>query len=157
MILFNFDVLAKPSETLGQRQPDPEGRYLWSLLHEREMGRICIIVNQDYERELFEGWLKKEGVKAASYEFILFDDPILKAERIHTVAAVWGKAKWYVDNDPRVCAETLKRGIPTIVAVSPYVVRPEWDGGRMVKSWESLVDEIDTQALKAANRTWGDV
>ena len=157
MILFNFDVLARPADELGQRQPDPEGRYLWSMLHEKEMGRICLIVNQEYEREIFETWLKKEVIKAASYEFIDFDDPVLKAERIHTIAAVWGKAKWYVDNDPQVCAETLKRGIPTLLVAVPYIVRPEWDGGRNIKSWDTLVDELDAQAIKAANKTWRDV
>jgi len=156
MILFNFDVLAKPAETLGERQPDPDGRYIWHMFHEREMGRICLIVNQEYPRDLFEAWLKKEAFKASAYEFLDFEDPILRGERIHTIGGIWGRPRWYVDNDPRVCAETMKRGIPTMLIGVPYVVRPEWGGQKVIKSWDVLVDEIDEQAIKAATKTWGD-
>lgn len=156
MILFNFDVIARPSDELGGRQPDPDGRYIWNLLHEKEMGRICLIVNKEYPRELFEAWLKKEMFKASVYEFVEFDDPVLRAERIHTIGGIWGRPKWYVDNDPRVCAETMKRGIPTLFTGVPYVVRPEWNGDKTIKSWDVLVDEIDEQAIKAATKTWGD-
>lgn len=157
MILFNFDVIARPAETLGQRQPDSDGRYVWNLFHEQEMGRICLIVNDDYDKDLFETWLKRESFKAAMYEFVDFSDPILRAERIHTISAIWGRAKWYVDNDARVCAETLKRGIPTLLVASPYIIRPEWTAPKQIRSWDSLTLELDDQAIKASTKTWNDV
>lgn len=40
MILFNFDVIARPADSLGQRQPDADGRYIWNLFHTQEMGKI---------------------------------------------------------------------------------------------------------------------
>lgn len=157
MILFNFDVIARPADSLGQRQPDADGRYIWNLFHTQEMGKICLIVNDIYDKELFEVWLKRENFKAAMYEFVDFVDPVLKAERIHTLSGIWGRSKWYVDNDARVCAETLKRGIPTLLVASPYVIRPEWHSPKQIKSWDTLTTELDEQAMQAANRTWSDV
>lgn len=154
MILFNFNVLARPGEVLAARQPDPDGRAIWSMLFEKFSGRICVISNVEYDRMQFEEWLKIEQFKASVYEFVDQVDPVLKAERVHTIGASIGRINWYVDNDPRVCAETLKLGIPTLVVASPYIVRPEWGSGRQVKEWDSLVDEMDSQALKAAEKSW---
>lgn len=157
MILFNFDVITRPAETLGQRQPDPEGRFIWNLFHEKELGRICLIVNEEYDRTMFETWLKRENFKASMYEFVEFTDPVLRAERIHTLSGVWGgRIKWYVDCDPRVCAETVKRGLPTLLVATPYTIRPEWSGPKQIKSWDVLTSELDEQAYRAASKTWGD-
>ncbi len=156
MILFNFDVIAKPSDMLGQRQPDNDGRFIWNLFHEKEMGGICLIVNDHYDSELFEQWLRRENFKASMYEFLDFTDPVLKAERIHTIASIWGRTKWYIDNDARVCAETLKRGIPTLLVGAPYIIRPEWNGTKDLRSWDTLTKELDDQALKATSKNWGE-
>jgi hypothetical protein len=157
MIIFNFDVIAKPADQIGQRQPDSDGRSIWNMFHDKELGRICLIVNQDYDKELFEQWLRRESFKAAMYEFIDFKDPVLRAERIHTISGIWGRAKWYVDNDARVCAETLKRGIPTLLVASPYIIRPEWAGTRELKTWDTLTKELDDQAMKASDKNWREV
>lgn len=154
MIVFNFDVLARPGESLSLRQPDPDGRAVWSMMFEKYTGRICVVSFTEYDRPQFEEWLKREKFKASVYEFVDQIDPVLKAERIHIIGSSFGRINWYVDNDARVCAETLKMGIPTMVVASPYVIRPEWDTGRKVKEWGSLVDEMDSQALKAAEKTW---
>lgn len=157
MIVFNFSVLAKPAETLATRQPDSDGRAVWGAFFDKYMGRIILVCNEDYDRAQFTEWLKREQFKASMLDFIETEDPVLRAEKVHRVGSAAGRIDWYIDNDPRTCAETLKLGIPTIVVASPYIVRPEWDGGRKVKDWGSLVDELDTQALKAAERTWRDV
>lgn len=154
MIVFNFDVLARPGESLALRQPDPDGRAVWSMVFEKYSGRICVVSVNEYDRSQFEEWLKREKFKASSYEFIDQVDPVLKAERIHIIGSFFGRINWYIDNDSRVCSETLKLGIPTLVVASPYIVRPEWDTGRKLKEWNSLVDEMDYQALKAAEKTW---
>lgn len=156
MILFNFDVLARPGESLALRQPDPDGRAVWSMLFDKYTGRICVISNTEYDRAQFEEWLKREQFKASVYEFVDQVDPVLKAERVHIIGSSFGRINWYVDNDPRVCSETLKLGVPTLLVACPYIVRPEWDMGRKVKEWGSLVDEMDSQALKAAEKTWRD-
>lgn len=157
MIVFNFSVLAKPAETLATRQPDSDGRAVWGAFFDKYMGRIILVCNEDYDRAQFTEWLKREQFKASMLDFIETEDPVLRAEKVHRVGSAAGRIDWYIDNDPRTCAETLKLGIPTIMVASPYIVRPEWDGGRKVKDWGSLVDELDTQALKAAERTWRDV
>jgi hypothetical protein len=41
-----------------------------------------------------------------------------------------------------------------MVIASPYIIRPEWDGGRKLKGWDSLVTEMDSQALRAAEKDW---
>lgn len=157
MILFNFDVIAKPDKSIGQRQPDVNGRHLWSMFHEKEMGRLCLIINEECKKEHLEVWLKREGFKASMYEFVDIDNPVLKAERIHTIASMWGRIKWYVDNDPRVCAETIKLGIPTLLVGVPFVVRPEWSEPANIREWESVVEELDRQAMKASMKTWDEL
>ena len=154
MILFNFSVIAKPSETLATRQPDSSGFSLWRMMHEQSIGRICLVVNEDYDKVVFEDWLKKEHIKPSFYEMLDEPSPNLRAEKVHRIGAVFGKPEWYVDNDPITCSETLKLGIPTILAASPYIVRPEWGGTRVIKEWDTLVQELDKQALKAAEKTW---
>lgn len=156
MLLFNFDVISRPADSLGERQPNSHGRYIWNLFHEKEMGRICLIVNKEYDRQLFEAWLKREAFKAAMYEFVEFEDPALRAERIHTIAAIFGRAQWYVDNDPRVCAETLRLGIPTLLVASPHVIRPEWSGTKSTKPWDTLIEELDDQAMQQSIKNWGE-
>jgi hypothetical protein len=157
VIVFNFNVLATPAETLPLRQPDPNGRAVFSMMFEKYMGRICVVSTIEYDRPVFEDWLKRERFKASSYEFIDEVDAVLQAEKVHRIGSAFGRIDWYVDNDPRVCAETLKLGISTLVAASPYVVRPEWNGSRYIKEWGTLVDEMDSQALKAAEKTWRDL
>ena len=157
MIVFNFSVLARPAETLATRQPDSEGRAIWGAMFDKYMGRIILVCNEDYDRTQFTEWLKREQFKASMLDFIDETDPVLRAEKVHRVGSAAGRIDWYIDNDPRTCAETLKLGIPTLVVACPYIVRPEWDGGRKFKEWGSLVEELDTQALKAAVRTWGDI
>lgn len=154
MILFNFSVIAKPGQHLGERQPDSHGMSIWRMFHESTIGRICLIINEEYQKPVLEDWLKVERIKPAFYE--MFEEPSanLKAERIHRIGAVFGKPEWYIDNDPMTCSETLKLGIPTILVASPYIVRPEWSSERVIKSWDTLVQEMDEQALKAANKTW---
>lgn len=157
MILFNLSVLARPAETLVLRQPDPDGRRLWKALFEQTTGRICLVINEPYDRGSIEHWCKVEGFKPSFYEIL--DEPVitLRAEKIHRISSTFGRPEWYIDNDPRLCAETLKLGIPTLVVACPYIVRPEWDGERVVKEWSQLVDSMDAQALKSAERTWGDI
>ena len=157
MIVFNFSVLARPAENLSLRQPDSDGRAVWGAFFDKYMGRIILVCNEDYDRGQFTDWLKREQFKASMLDFIDVTDPVLRAEKVHRIGSAAGRIDWYIDNDPRTCAETLKLGIPTIVIAAPYIVRPEWDTGRKIKDWGSLVDELDNQALKAAERTWRDV
>ncbi len=157
MIVFNFDVLARPGESLSLRQPDPDGRSVWSMMFEKYTGRICVVSTTEYPRLQFEDWLKRERFKASLYEFIDHTDPFLQAEKIQTIGSAFGRIDWYVDNHPKVCAETLKLGIPTLVVASPYIGLPEWDTLNRVKGWDSLVDEMDSQALKSAKKTWREV
>lgn len=157
MILFNLSVLARPAESLVLRQPDPDGRKLWRALFDQSIGRICLVVNEPYERASIEHWCKLEGFKPSFYEILDEPNINIRAEKIHKIASIFGRPEWYIDNDPKVCAETLSLGIPTILVACPYVVRPEWGGDRMIKEWDSVVDAMEEQALKAAEKTWGDV
>jgi len=154
VILFNFSVLARPADSIALRQPDPQGLYIWRMLHEQSLGRICLVVNEDYSRPVLEDWLKKEGIKPSFYEMLDEPDPVLQAEKINRIGAIFGKPEWYVDNNPRTCAELLKLGMATLLIASPYLVRPEWSNMKIIKEWDVLVEELDTQALKAAEKTW---
>jgi hypothetical protein len=127
------------------------------MFFEKYMGRVVLVVNEEYDKEPFEQWLKKEGYKPSMYEFIDEIAPDLKAQKIHRIGSVFGRINWYVDNNARVCSETLALGIPTMVVAAPYIVRPEWDTQRELRQWDTLVTEMDNQALKAAEKSWGDV
>jgi hypothetical protein len=154
VIIFNFSVVAKPGQSLGERQPDRSGMYIWKMMHDQSIGRICLVVNETYQRPILEDWLKVEGLKPSFYELLDEPSPNLRAEKVHRIGAVFGRPEWYVDNDPLTCAETLKLGIQTLLVASPYIVRPEWSGERTIRAWDTLVEEMDNQALKAAEKTW---
>ncbi len=154
MIIFNFDVLARPGASLAVRQPDPDGRAIWRMMFEHYTGRICVVSTTEYPKIQFEEWLKREQFKASVYEFLDVPDAVLKAERVHIIGSSFGRITWYVDNDPLACAETLKLGIPTLLVASPYIVRPEWGGTKTTKEWGTLVTEMDEQALKASEKSW---
>lgn len=156
MILFNFSVIARPAESLPLRQPDSDGRSLWNMMHAHYMGRICLIVDEDYPADLLENWLKQEGFKPSVYQVIDEVLPDIKAEKVHRVGAIFGRPVWYVDNDPKVCAKTIALGIPTLMVGCPYVLRPEWVLQKDMRKWDDLVEEMNNQALKAAERTWRD-
>lgn len=156
MILFNFNVIAKPNDTLADRQPSPEGRSLWKILNEAYMGRIILIVNEDYPRDKLEHWLKGEGFKPSMYEMLDESDPSLLSQKIHRIAAVFGKPHWYVDTDPEVCSKMIALGIPSLVVACPYTIRPEWNSPKEIRKWDTLVSELEEQVMRAAEKTWRD-
>lgn len=156
MIIFNFDVLAKPDIELGARLPDPEGMRLWNMFYQQNYGRLAVVVDEDVNISIFEHWLKVNGVKAALYEVLDTTNPQTKAEKVHKLAMLHGRSDWYIDNDPDTCAITLRLGIPTLFVANPYTVRPEWSGIKRARPWTELVDEVNHQAEMRAERTWGD-
>jgi len=156
MIIVNLSVLSRSADIVGSRQPVPEGRAIWAMLFERYMGRLAVISNEEYDRSHFADWLKREGFKASFFECITEPHPDLKAQKIQLLGAAFGRVEWYVDTDPKTCAETTALGIPTILVSVPFIVRPEWDRGKEIRQWDSLVEEMESQALKAAERTWRD-
>lgn len=156
MIIVNLSVLARPSDTLSTRQPTPEGRAIWSMLFDKYMGRIIVASDEAYDLPALADWLKVEGYKPSMFEVIDEPLPDLKAQRIHRLGSLFGRIQWYVDTDPRVCAHTIALGIPSLVVACPYVVRPEWVQEKDIRKWDNLVEEMESQALKAAEKTWRD-
>ena len=157
MIIFNFDVLAKPGKELGARAPEPDGIRLWNMFHEHSLGRLALVVDQDVDRDIFEHWLKVNNIKAAMYEVLDVVAPDLKAEKIQRLAMLTGRSDFYIDRDPLVASQCLRLGIPTLLVLNPYVVLPEWSGQSNSRNWDSLVKEIDRQAIMKAEKTWGDM
>jgi hypothetical protein len=129
---------------------------LWKMLHEQTMGRMAVVVDEDVKRDVFEHWLKVNGIKAAMYDVLDSDDPVVKSEKIQLLMTASGRVDWYIDVDPHTAYHTLRLGIPTLLFSMPYVVRPEWSGYKGARSWDSLVEEIDRQAEQRASKTWGD-
>lgn len=158
MIIFNFDVISRPSDSVGSRQPDPDGRDLWRMFFEKSVGRIALVVNEaPNNRDILETWLKKEGYKPAVYEVMDTHDPVLKAEKVQLLTTSFGKASWYVDNDAATCARTMRLGIPTLMVCTPWVVRPEWHEEKVPRDWDDIVAETTRQAVIRAEKTWGDL
>lgn len=157
MIIINFDVIARPSENLGSRQPDPEGRDLWRMFFDKSVGRIALVIDDPVNHEILEVWLKKEGYKPALYEVLETKNPMLKAEKVQLLSTSFGRASWYVDNDPATCARTMRLGIPTLMVCVPWVVRPEWHEERVPRDWDDIVDETIRQRVIKTEKTWGEL
>lgn len=154
MIVFNFDVLARPHDEISSRVPDPEGMYLWKSLHESSIGRMAVVVNEEYRTDLFEVWLKINGVKAAMYDVLDTTDPVLKSEKIQILLAAAGGHSMYLDTDPPTVEHMMRAGIPSLLVCQPYVVRQEWSNAKQMRGWGDLVQEIDRQAVLKSEKTW---
>lgn len=156
MIIFNFDVLARPGKEFGARIPDTDGIRLWSDMFETHLGRLAVVIDEAPEPYIMEHWLKINGIKAAVYDVLGTADPALKAEKVQRLSMSVGVGGWYIDTDPQAIAATLKLGIPSLLVASPYIVRPEWASEKQTRPWDDLVEEIDKQATMRAAREWGD-
>lgn len=157
MITFNFDVLARPGATISTRQPDPDGRNLWRMFHSLTVGNMCIVCDDDIDRTLFEHWLMREGFKASTYDFFDTKDPIIKAEKVHLLSTMFGRAGWYVDVDPRTIALTIAKGIPSLLVGSPFTIRPEWEEAKAIRPWDELVAEMDRQKILKVKKSWSNM
>lgn len=156
MILFNFDVLARPNKDFGARIPDPDGILLWRAMHEQTLGRVAVTAGMAPSKELVEHWLKINQIKASSYDLVDSDDPKIIADKVQLYLAAAGGRHMYFDINPDVVAITLSMGIPSILVCHPFVVRPEWHSPKSMKSWETLTEEINQQKLARAEKVWGE-
>lgn len=157
MIIFNFDVIARPHKEISQRVPDRDGIHLWKDMWETHLGRIGLVVDECSDPFLLEHWLKVNGIKAAIYEVLETRAPVLKAEKVHHLGMSIGRSSWYIDTDPHTVAETMRLGIPSLLVANPYIMRPEWNGETAARPWDELVNEIEDQKLKQSEKTWGDL
>jgi hypothetical protein len=155
VIVFNFDVLARPSAELGSRVPDPEGLYLWRTLHESTIGQMGIVVTEAItDTSLLEAWLKMNSIKAIMYDVLGTREPKVCAESVARILSAAGGRSMYFDTDPATISETYASGIPSLLVCQPYVVRPEWSTQKVMRGWDSLVEEIDKQTLAKSEKNW---
>lgn len=157
MIVFNFDVLARPHPEFGSRVPDPEGLYMWRALYEASVGRMAVVVSGEANNDTLETWLKLNQVKASTYDIFGTSEPGLCAEKVARLLAAAGGRSMYFDVNPATVAHTMKLGVFSSLVCPPYVVRPEWSTEKVMRDWESLTQEIDRQALMRSEKQWGDI
>lgn len=124
------------------------------MFHKLTIGNMCLVSDEVHNKDLFETWLIREGFKASRYEFFDSTDPIVKAEKVHLLTTMFGRAGWYVDVDPRTVALTIGKGIPSLLVGSPYTIRPEWEEEKAIRPWDDLVAEMDRQWLLKAKKMW---
>jgi hypothetical protein len=162
MIFITFDALALPADDLGARQPRPETRRLWNALFPYYHGRLLVIADgikrdgMGGEQILME-WLKREGFKATSVDFSTEKSSEVIYDRVMALTSVYGKPHWFIDIDPESIAKVARYGIPTLLATIPHTIRPEWEQGREIKGWDTLVEEINKQEMAKKERSWGDI
>lgn len=155
MIVFNFDVLARPNVEFGARVPDPEGMYLWRTLHEATVGQMGVVVTEDIpDNKVLEAWLKINGIKAIMYDVLGTREPRMCAESVARILAAAGGRSMYFDTHAPTIAETYSAGIPSLLVCQPFVVRPEWSTQKVMRGWDSLVEEIDRQAIARSEKNW---
>lgn len=162
MIFITFDTLASPAESLGARQPRPETRRLWSALFPHYHGRIVVIADGIPRdgingEEILKEWLKREGFKATSVDISSEKSSEVVYDRVMALASVFGKPHWFIDTNPESIAKVARYGIPTLLMTIPHTIRPEWEQGREIKGWDTLVEEINKQEMAKKERSWGDI
>lgn len=156
MILINFDAIAEPGNELGSRIPRKEMRRLWGALNAGYNTKLAIMGTGITNTQIFLEWLKREGYKATTVDIVEEDHVDIKVERVASFNAVYGKINWYIDIDPIAVAKVAHMGIPTLLLTVPDTVRPEWSEEKVIKTWDVLVEEIESQALAKAERTWNE-
>lgn len=69
-----------------------------------------------------------------------------------SVARTRGTVDLYIDGDPGVIAEAMRRGIPSLLFSSPQYVRPEFrpDAPKGVRAWDELIGERNRQQAMIA-------
>ena len=158
IIVFDYDVVARPGNDLGGRAPDPDGMALWRTHHDKSMGSMGIVYPGSLDNtEILQSWLMINGVKAPMYEILDTTDPALQADKICRILAASGKRSIYVGANPDTVREVYARGSVAILFMTPHVVRPEWGGGKMIKAWTELTAEIDNQRAMKAEKNWGEL
>lgn len=151
MIFIHFDVIAQQASSFGARPPSPEGRRLWNALFTTYQGRVALIADEGSPQEILTDWLMKEGFKPSIVHIpngITKSGMSPKAYSVWNLSATVGKPHWYVDIDANCCAEVLRAGIPSLIVAVPLVHRPEWNEKETIRSWDSVVEELESQALK---------
>lgn len=156
MILVNFNAIAAAGDEIGARIPRPEMRRLWGALFAGYNGKMAVLATGITNTPIFLEWLKREGYKASTVDITEDDHVDAVVERVMAFNAVYGKIHWYVDVDPLNVAKVAHIGVPTLLLTVPDTIRPEWSEEKVIKSWDVLVEEIETQALAKAERTWNE-
>jgi hypothetical protein len=157
MICIHMDVLAIPHESFIMRQPSVEGRRLWEVMFSRYKGRMVVVADHGTKLEVVQEWLKRENLKPS---FIHIGSDFVRDNSTSRADAVWwvntnmGRPIWYIDSDPDTCAAAVKMGIPTLLVAIPSFQRPEWYDSPGVRPWDSVVKEVEEQALRRNEMSW---
>lgn len=154
MILINFNAIASPGDEIGARIPRQEMRRLWGALNAGYNTKMAIMATGITNTPVLLEWLKREGYKATTVDIVEEDNINVTIDRVSAFNAVYGKINWYVDIDPIAIAKVAHMGIPTLLLTVPDTIRPEWSEEKTIKSWDVLVEEIESQALAKAERNW---
>jgi hypothetical protein len=160
VILVHFDVLALPAATLATRQPSLEGRRLWNTFWDKYQGRVVLTAPHDTNEDVLSDWLKKEGFKPSIIQLAkadIVEGASPRADVVWDVQGVMGRIEWYVDTDPETIARALQMGVPSLLVAVPSFARPEWHQDETIRAWDVVVSELEQQALKKSERTWGDL
>lgn len=69
-----------------------------------------------------------------------------------SVARTKGSIDLYVDGDPGVVAEAMRRGIPSLLFSTPQYIRPEFrpDAPKKIRRWDDLIAERNRQQAMIA-------
>lgn len=154
MILINFDAIASHGIELGARVPRKEMRRLWGALNAGYNNKLAVMATGITNTPILLEWLKREGYKASTVDIVEETTVDVKLDRVASFNAVYGKITWYIDIDPIAVAKVAHMGIPTLLLTVPDTIRPEWTEDKVLKGWDVIVEEIESQALAKAERTW---
>lgn len=119
----------------------------------KAVGRITVLSSMDAKTT--EVWCMVH--KLNNYDDIIDNSVVIDpAEPLKfrqlSVARTKGTVDMFIDGDPGVVAEAMRRGIPSLLFSSPAYVRPEFrpDAGKGVRPWDELMAERNRQQAMIA-------
>lgn len=147
-------VLSEPGLPLSEAGPTLFGRRLYTTLH--NSGESLCFISHTSNREMVREWLLREGfsdyVKLVTNDDGV-DDPVRwKVGQVQSLVARGQHIMYVVDHDHRIVPSLSEVGVPTMLVVHPWgdPGRPFEDVPASYRSWDSLVDTIETESLRRA-------
>ena len=154
VVLSVEDVLSEPGVPLSAAGPTLFGRRLYTTLH--NSGESLCLISHSQNRDLVREWLLREGfsdyVKLVTRDDTDQPPDLWKVDQVRALVAHGQHIMYFVDHDPVVVPAMAEIGVPVMLVVHPWgdPGRQFADAEVVYRSWDSLVDTIETESLKRA-------
>jgi hypothetical protein len=154
LAIINLEGVMVDGVDLKASPPTKNGRMLYDALKGQYQ---MVVLSTCPSYELARAWLKREYITGFGSVFCRPDNTILspvewKMTQIREMQSEGWPVMLYVDADPTAIRAAILEGVSTALVTTPRFARPEWrpDADHSFRSWESLVDTIESEHLLKA-------